>query len=704
MHFGSTGGGGSTGTGLGGTGHGGQGGTTGTFVTSSGVGDPLSGTSVVGAGGYILGGGGAAAATNPLITHAVCGIGQCSDFPATPILDTGVPSNAPSLFTGTTFTGSLCLLEPQLSANGQEGAMIPANWVRPRFHIAPTTGIDLFEIRIHSEAEKNDLLVYTTQTSYYLPKSIWEGPAGDATDGGLAAGNGFANNAAGAPVTVTIRGVNSTSPGTPVGITGDFNIAPVIATGSMVFWTVNSAAVTPQSSQLFGFAVGDEGVADAVTLPEIKWTGEIGEDGSVLRGYYDSPKLAGFVDGQVRCMGCHTTMPDGSGVIFTDDWPWSKVAAGIGTNAGNVPSYLGAGAQAMMKTPWWGTQTMSPAHFKTGDRILVSSYATSFLKGEARTMAWQGLPTYNPNDYASVHQLAWIDLESTANIPDTVTDTPKYPVPVGETQAAAAKGTAWGLIATGDTGLSDVSPSLSHDGNNIVYVATDYSPDGHPDAQAKVATVRTVAYNNKAGGTSAPLTGASSANYLQYYPSYSADDKLIAFIQAPLPTGTATAPDGPYYNRFGQEMVVPAGGGTPTSLAANMPNACAGDDTSAGIINSWPKWSPDVVDAYGKTYYFLIFSSGRKYADEFSQQFQLPANAASDFTGLHSSSQLYLAAVVVDDATGAITTYPAVYIWNQNRSPAAGGTSASLQYSNLTPAWDAIALPPIVIPPPEMTQ
>jgi hypothetical protein len=100
----------------------------------------------------------------------------------------------------------------------------------------------------------------------------------------------------------------------------------------------------------------------------------------------------------------------------------------------------------------------------------------------------------------------------------------------------------------------------------------------------------------------------------------------------------------------------------------------------------------------GKSYYFLVFSSGRKYADEFSAQFPLPSNALASFKGLPLSSQLYLAAVVVDDMTGAITSYPAVYIWNQNRTPGAGGNAASLNYSNLTPAWDPIKLPPLVIP------
>ena len=96
----------------------------------------------------------------------------------------------------------------------------------------------------------------------------------------------------------------------------------------------------------------------------------------------------------------------------------------------------------------------------------------------------------------------------------------------------------------------------------------------------------------------------------------------------------------------------------------------------------------------------MVFSSARKYSDEFSSQFTLPANPLSSFKGLNQSSQLYLAAVVVDNMTGAVTTYPAVYIWNQNRTPGADGMSSSgLQYSNLTPAWDPITLPALMIPP-----
>lgn len=673
---------------------------------SGGIGTGGTGGSGVGGTIQIDGGGGSGAdsgivpnddPTNPNITHPTCNAGACTDFPSAPILGASVPSNAPTLFgAADNFTsGSLCVLEPQLSGNGAEGAMFPANWVRPRFKFS-AAGLDLFEIRIHSPAEQNDLVAYTKETNWYLPKEIWAGAP--SAGGGIAAGAGLANNAAGAPLTVTIRGINSASPGTPVGVRGDFNIAPVVATGSMVFWTLQSSAVTPDSSKLLGFAVGDEGVGVTLKLTDLAWKGQIGEDGSVLRGYYDTTKLAGFVDGQVRCVGCHTSTPGGDAVVFTDDWPWPKAAATITSGAvGQIPSYISAGAQAIMKMPWWGTQSMSGAHWKNGDRTLITSYGYEFKSGTQRTKAWQALPSYGTTpDYVKFHKLAWIDLEASANINVAVTDTPDYGQTLNdrENAAAAALGSAYGFIATGDTNVSDVLPSLNHAGDTIVYTTTDYSPDGHPDYKATTAQVRTVPYNNRAGGTSQPLTGASDPGHLQYYPSYSADDKFVAFTRAPTPS--ASSPDGPYYNRFGEVMIVPAAGGTPTRLAANDPNSCGGDNVSRGIINSWPKWSPDAFSAHGKTYYFVIFSSARKYGDEFSQQFQLPPNPMSSFQGLTDSSQLYLAAIVVDNTSGNITTYPAVYVWNQNRTPGATGAE-SLQYSNLTPAWDPFLLPPLVI-------
>ncbi len=223
------------------------------------------------------------------------------------------------------------------------------------------------------------------------------------------------------------------------------------------------------------------------------------------------------------------------------------------------------------------------------------------------------------------------------------------------------------------------------------------APTVIPIGRRRPRTWKTVAYNNRAGGTGQGLMGASrSEPCSEYYPSYSADDKWIAFTQAPKP-GTAS-PDGPYYNRFGKIMVVPAGGGVATALSSNDPNACCGgDDVSRRHHQQLAEVGARCLRRPRKTYYFLIFSSARKYGDEFATQFPLPMSSASDFGGLNDSSQLWLAAVVVDNTSGKVDTYPAQYIWNQNRIATNDGKGAGIQFSNLTPAWDPFKLPPLVI-------
>lgn len=133
--------------------------------------------------------------------------------------------------------------------------------------------------------------------------------------------------------------------------------------------------------------------------------------------------------------------------------------------------------------------------------------------------------------------------------------------------------------------------------------------------------------------------------------------------------------------------VIAAEGGTAIELAANTPNACAGDDLARGALNSSAAWSPEVRSFGGKRYYFLVFTSGRKYGDEFASQFQFESSWASAYKGLNDSTQLYLTAVVIDDTTGEMTSYPALYIWTQNRLETSG--SVVTQFSHLTSSWVA---------------
>jgi hypothetical protein len=128
-------------------------------------------------------------------------------------------------------------------------------------------------------------------------------------------------------------------------------------------------------------------------------------------------------------------------------------------------------------------------------------------------------------------------------------------------------------------------------------------------------------------------------------------------------------------------------------LAANDPVSCTGE-TARGSINSWSKWSPRVEKLDGKHYYFLIFSSARGYPGSW----ELPPTKLTPAI-LHKASQLYMAPIVVDDATGNVTTYPAIYLWNQNiLVDAAGNATLDKNTSNLTPAWNDFSIPPVPVP------
>ena len=65
-----------------------------------------------------------------------------TDFPADPIIDSTAPANAPALFDGSTprADGAPCITSPIA------GTLMPRNWLRPVFALAPAAGENLFEI------------------------------------------------------------------------------------------------------------------------------------------------------------------------------------------------------------------------------------------------------------------------------------------------------------------------------------------------------------------------------------------------------------------------------------------------------------------------------------------------------------------------------------------------------------------------------
>jgi hypothetical protein len=577
---------------------------------------------------------------------------NCMDFPATPVMDTTAPTappaNAAALFGAANNMGTsgACVLEPQLAQGTDPGALFPANWLRPRFRFQPLAGENLWEIRLHADAEANDFVVYTTSTTYALPKDVW---------------TALANNVHMAPITVTIRGVNTAAPGKPSGTTGSFQIAPVYAGGSLVYWASTSPAINPDTSKLVGFHVGDESVIDALTIPQVQRQ-IIAVDGTALRVSPD-PGAIKNPPGAVQCIGCHTSTPDGNAVAFTDLWPWNGVVASIQANSvGQQPAYVTPGAAVLINQPWLGMLSFSKSQWTDGMHLAVSAYGgrttdVGFSLGSATTPKTT---------------IAWFNLDTTANIPWTA----GMPGPTNAAIASAEK-TAWGRLALKGETASVVSPAFSHDGKNVFYTSADVEQDGRIGTGNADVNIHVVPFNGGAGGTVAPVAGASEPGVAEYYPSLSVDDTLLAFNRVS-PIDAAAI----YYRADGEINVIPAAGGTATRLAANDPPAC-GMQKSPGVINSWPKWSPDVESDSGKNYYWLIFSSARAYPGQFMMDL-VPGISPPD----RRSSQLYMAAVVEDTTTHEFKTFSGVYLWNQGAMT-----------TNLTPAWDEFKIPPV--PPPK---
>jgi mono/diheme cytochrome c family protein len=464
--------------------------------------------------------------------------GPVTDFPA-PVLDANAPPNSATLFgppTQGAASGGPCLLEPE------DNVLFPQNWLRPRFRWTAANGETVFELRLHAANQLSDLVVYTTNTAWTMPKPMWDAlrthsPTEAMTvgiRGAVLAGGTLQNEAAGTQTTM--------------------GIAPVQATGTIVYWTTHST--TGAASVLKGFSAGDETVAPVL----------------------DPMQYSQAQQATSSCVGCHTSTPDGEFVAFTTTTPdqakWQDGLGLVDPNkgaVGSVPSYVTpSGAQALSR---WneGAVAFSSAHWSPGDHKAVVSYDNS-----------------NTRDIV----LSWVDLEA----PDPTT--------------------ASGTIARNGDSLLAGAPTWSHDGKTIVYVSTNRictgrlgncTPAYHAlQDMGSTAALYAVPYAAGAGGAATPVNGAADPAFQEYYPTFSSDDQWIVFNRI--------AKDYNLYDQPTAEVyVVPAAGGTATRLAANDPPKCSGQ-TSPGVTNSWGKWAPTALQANGNTYYWIVFSSKRTLA------------------------------------------------------------------------------------------
>jgi hypothetical protein len=603
--------------------------------------------------------------------HRLC-FDDCLDFPDAPILESELDAEDIAVFEdpGNFTEPGPCIVEPQLSDGDLPGALFPSDWLRPRFRFVPGGKEDLFEIRLHADREKYDLIVYTRDTTWVMPETIWAGLTETALD---------------EPITVTIRGVNSLYPETPSGSQGTFQIAPVKAGGELVFFSAVSPKVTPDSAKLSGLVVGEEASFDVLTVNDVG-------DRNILEssGLTERKASYGVEAGYVQCVGCHAAVPGGTTVAFTDHWPWSVVLSSIEndgaeeTAAGGVPSFLSRGAEDLLNQPWLGMSAFSKAHFNENEKVLITSYGERYTDNG-------GNIGYTPTIPAK-DVLAWFDLMTDVS----VYVSPDYPGDIAAERnrlVEDAFGIGFGLLSLYGETLSAVSPDWSHDGSTIAYTAASKTQDGRISGGTLQTDVdiHVVPYNDGLGGTVSCVQGACEKSAAEYYPTFSADDKLLAFnreadframktvfTQFDFPLNSIDV-DGSvedvYYRPHAEIFIVPSTGGTPMRLAANDPPRCTAQ-TSPGIINSRPRWSPDVKTTpaeFGseRSVYWIVFSSARAYPE----QFILEADKYSPKDT--RASQLYIAAVVRNEATGEYVTYPSVYIWNQAKDT-----------SNLTPSWN----------------
>lgn len=579
--------------------------------------------------------------------------GLCTDFPADPIVDPGVSTDLCAAPTGP----GPCIVEPQ------SGTLFPNNWLRPRVNVQGISGP--MKITFHSGREAHDLVVYSTTSTWTMPKDIWTGLAAHVQD---------------APITVSVcaaSGGQSTS---------TFTIAPAGATGDVVFFAGNPTfadvdehacqttltADCVSATQLRRFSVGDETTVQTLGIDQVR-----------LRSRMDSGLPA-----PVTCIGCHSATPDPGFVTFVDSYPWGASIASIqGLGAANPtgaawPALTSSGLAALQQ-PGWGPMSFSRGqasspYWQPGMRIGIGALG---LKNPL-------VPDYsNGPDQNDSPSLAWFNLEAPPRTPQPG-DNANWPyasfTPGGST---IESGDSLGFIPhvgdmCGSTPCGAAMPVWSHDGAKIVYVSTNAAMSGRLNQEVPnpgpigggqaysnsqrapgMTNLFAVPFNLGRGGAATPIDGAASTAVEEYYPDLSPDDALVAFTHVP-------AGEPMYLNSHAEISVVPGAGGSAVRLAANDPPACSGR-SSPGVNNHWARFAPGPVRGGRGIYYWLVFSSTRA---------NLPPAMSSRGRTIQVS-QLYLAPIMIDDQFN-LTTYPAIYLWNQPSNSV-----------NTIPEWETAAAP-----------
>ncbi|WP_438028198.1 TolB family protein [Sorangium sp. So ce233] len=310
-----------------------------------------------GSGGSAGDGGGADGEGGTFIGSGPNPDGPFADFPARPQIDMGVPAEAPGLFEETPAQpqDGPCMAEPPM------GVLVPTNWTPLRFEWIAPAGQNVFELRLSVENQVNELVVYTTATSYTIPEDVWTGLAG---------------HSAGRDIKVVVRSAQIDGgqlvSGPFVGTEGVVHVAPVAAPGSIIYWT--TGAPGSNKTALKGFTIGDTEVRTALA-PE------------------------GFGDG-TTCVGCHSSSPDGSFSFFVRDasnGARSVTARKVDGTVG-LPTAMQVSTVALdlLARPKQVVPTLSEAHYSAQDAVVLTILYDPALIGPASEILWTDLHAQDP--------------------------------------------------------------------------------------------------------------------------------------------------------------------------------------------------------------------------------------------------------------------------------------------------------------------
>src|SRR5690606_22620165 len=265
---------------------------------------------------------------SPRIDIDLCAEAQrCRAFPDQPIVQGPMPANVETLFQGEPADHrGVCLIEPP------DGALFPKDGLPPRFRFEPMPGEDLWRITLSSRPETHELVVYTTRPQWTMDEVIWR--------------NLTTHIAGRAPVSVSVRGIDSNARETLSETRASFEIAPVEAGGTIVYWAANGAYNAGGETKLVGFQFGRAETVDVLKPEDVEESPTLDQRGKPKAEEGDDPAMAG----RVRCIGCHASTPGGDAVAFVDAWPWNSVVASIvDESVGKRPAYVTQAASRILQ-------------------------------------------------------------------------------------------------------------------------------------------------------------------------------------------------------------------------------------------------------------------------------------------------------------------------------------------------------------------